>query len=145
MARLFAGAHLRRPVRLGGGRWMSRLDVGDLLGPAGLYLRGRRLCVGQRTARFLVQSPKRPRRDIPKIIQSEHGGCRSRPILWPVVNRQGRGWQRNASMRNTLSDIQSSQPATSDHWLDPGNTVVVATTDLFSCVAAGQQMPTPTT
>ena len=53
MAWLFAVAHLRGrsgSVRLGGGRWMSRLDMGELLGPAGLYLRGWGLSVGQRTA-----------------------------------------------------------------------------------------------
>ena len=38
----FAVAHLRRSgsVRLAGERWMSRLDVGQPLGPAGLHCAG---------------------------------------------------------------------------------------------------------
>jgi hypothetical protein len=53
-----AGVPLRRTEvvtgsgRLAGKRWMSGLDVGQLLDPAGLHLRGRRLSVGQRTAWF---------------------------------------------------------------------------------------------
>ena len=53
-----AGVLLRRTEvvtgsgRLAGERWMRGLDVGQLLDPAGLHLRGRRLSVGQRTAWF---------------------------------------------------------------------------------------------
>ena len=58
-----------------GERGVSRVDVGQLLGPTGLHVSGRRLGIGQGTAGIQSQSPKRPNRPVSKIVESAHGGA----------------------------------------------------------------------